>query len=83
MTAIQPARLLNRAAVIARTGLSRSGLYRLEAEGRFPRRILLTPRHAVYVEAEIQGWIEARIKAGSAPAYVGRLNKPIEPVSIK
>jgi len=33
----------------------------LEAEGRFPKRVRLTPRTYAYIETELDGWLEARI----------------------
>lgn len=49
-------------AVIARTGLSRSTLYRFIAEGKFPKPILIGARAIGFVETEIDDWIEARIR---------------------
>jgi prophage regulatory protein len=49
--------------VCACTGLSRSTLYRLEAEGLFPRRVKIAKRSVAYREAEILEWIESRDKA--------------------
>jgi prophage regulatory protein len=46
------------------TGLSRSLLYQMEAEQRFPKRIHLTARAVGWVEGEVQGWLAERI-AGS------------------
>lgn len=49
--------------VRARTGLSRSEIYRREALGQFPRRVSLGARSVGWPSEEIQAWIEARIRA--------------------
>lgn len=43
------------------TGLRRSMIYQLEADGNFPRRVKLATRAVGWVESEIRGWIAARI----------------------
>lgn len=48
--------------VKARTGLSRSEVYRRESLGQFPRRVLLGARSVGWSSSEIQDWIEARIR---------------------
>lgn len=55
---ITPARLIRLPAVIARVGIKRSMIYRLMGEGRFPKSRSLGPKCAVWVEAEINQWIE-------------------------
>jgi prophage regulatory protein len=41
-------------------GLCRSMIYRLESEGRFPRRIKLGLRAVGWIESEIDAWIRER-----------------------
>ena len=48
-------------AVKAQTGLSRSTIYALMAEGRFPKPIKLGERAVGWAEAEVSAWIEARM----------------------
>lgn len=48
--------------VRARTGLSRSEIYRREAIGQFPKRVALGARSVGWVADEIQTWIEERIR---------------------
>ena len=48
--------------VMARTGLSRSELYRREALSQFPRRVSLGARSVGWPSDEVQDWIEARIR---------------------
>lgn len=49
--------------VIARTGLSRSTLYRLASLGQFPRPIKLGERSSAWNSTEIDAWIADRIAA--------------------
>ncbi|WP_310046514.1 AlpA family transcriptional regulator [Luteibacter sp. 3190] len=58
-----PIQFLRLPTVCARTGLSRSQVYRLEAEGRFPRRVKLALSTSAWVESEIQRWSAERIAA--------------------
>ena len=43
------------------TGLRRSMIYQLEADGNFPKRVKLATRAVGWVESEIRDWIAARI----------------------
>jgi prophage regulatory protein len=52
-----PARLIRLPEVIARVGLKRSSIYQRMAEGRFPKGRSLGPRCTVWVEAEINAWV--------------------------
>lgn len=47
--------------VIDRTGLGRSSIYKLMAEGQFPKNINLFNRSVGWVEQEVQDWIQKRI----------------------
>ena len=47
----------------ARTGLSRSTIYKLEAEGKFPKRIKLGERAVGWRTSDIDAWIESRTSA--------------------
>lgn len=58
-----PFRFLRLREVCARTGLSRSQIYRLESIGRFPRRIKLGELASAWIEAEVQQWCVERISA--------------------
>lgn len=53
-----PARLLRLPEVIDRVGLRRSAIYQRMSEGRFPKSRSLGPKCAVWVEAEIDEWIQ-------------------------
>ncbi|MEO6091425.1 MAG: AlpA family transcriptional regulator [Novosphingobium sp.] len=50
-------RLLRLPEVMARVGLKRSAIYQRMSEGRFPKSRSLGPKCAVWVEAEIDAWI--------------------------
>lgn len=47
--------------VIERTSLSRSTIYEMMAQGRFPRPVKLNLRSNGWVEAEINDWLESRV----------------------
>lgn len=54
-----PARLLRLPEVMDRVGLRRSAIYQRMSEGRFPKSRSLGPKCAVWVEAEINDWIQS------------------------
>ena len=45
------------------TGLGKTKIYELQAEGTFPMRVQLTTRSVAWVEADVQAWLAARIEA--------------------
>lgn len=51
-------RLIRLPEVMARVGLKRSAIYQRMSEGRFPKSRSLGPKCAVWVEREIEEWIE-------------------------
>jgi prophage regulatory protein len=53
-----PQRLLRLPEVMARVGLRRSAIYQRMSEGRFPKCRSLGARCSVWVEAEINDWID-------------------------
>jgi prophage regulatory protein len=56
-----PQTLLRLPEVIRRTGLSRSMIYLLQAESKFPRSIAISERAVGWLEADVDGFIEARV----------------------
>ena len=58
-----PLAILRRKQVESRTGLKRSTIYAKVAAGDFPAPIRLGLRSVGWVEAEIEGWLQARISA--------------------
>lgn len=52
-----PGRLIRLPEVMSRVGLKRSSIYQRMSEGRFPKSRSLGPKCAVWVEAEVDNWI--------------------------
>ena len=52
------------AAVKARTGMSRSSIYKAIQDGHFPTPIAIGRRAVGWLESDITAWIESRPKAG-------------------
>jgi prophage regulatory protein len=50
--------LLRLPAVIERTGLSRSTIWRLEHAGKFPRRRRVSANVVAWLEIEVAAWIQ-------------------------
>ena len=53
----QPECFLRIKTVLARTGLSRSGLYRKISEGKFPRQIKISERSCAWRQSAVDAWI--------------------------
>ncbi|RWR04190.1 helix-turn-helix transcriptional regulator [Paenirhodobacter populi] len=53
----QPDRIIRMKTVLARTGLSKSTLYRKIAEGTFPPRLKISANGAGWHESEIDRWV--------------------------
>ena len=56
-------RLLNRAAVLARLGITKTTLYRWMREDGFPAPLRCGARCVRWVEAEITAWVQSRPRA--------------------
>jgi prophage regulatory protein len=56
-------KLLRLPQVKASTGLSKSSIYARIAEGKFPKQIPLGSRLVVWVESDIQNWINEQVLA--------------------
>jgi len=65
-----PLRLLRRAAVERKTGLSRSSIYRLMSApgGDFPSPVHLSTNVVAWIESEIDEWISRRVSASRSGA---------------
>lgn len=61
-------RLLRLAQVISLTGLGKTKIYDLQAEGSFPMRVQITARSVGWVEAEVQAWLARRVAARAIPS---------------
>lgn len=55
-------RVLRLTQVREATGLSRSMIYQLEAENRFPKRIRLGTRAVGWLQNEVHAWISSRLQ---------------------
>lgn len=55
--------LIRRKQVEARTGLSRTTIYRRISEGQFPKPVRLGGRTVGWIDQEIQEWINRQIAA--------------------
>lgn len=62
--------LLRLPAVISRTGLSRSSIYRAEADpdSGFPKRVKVGKRATAWLASEIDSWISRRVAASREEA---------------
>jgi predicted DNA-binding transcriptional regulator AlpA len=56
-----PNKFLRRRSVLAKVGISNTLLFNLEKAGKFPQHILLTPRCAVWLEADVDEWMRQRL----------------------
>lgn len=58
-----PKVILRLPAVKEKTSLSRSSIYRLEAEGTFPRRVILSVNSVGWYEHEVDAFLASRPRA--------------------
>ncbi|OWY37661.1 hypothetical protein CEK28_15635 [Xenophilus sp. AP218F] len=49
--------------VIKATGLSRSSLYALIQQGKFPKQIQLSPRCVAWLSTDVESWLAERVAA--------------------
>ncbi|MGO8778926.1 MAG: helix-turn-helix transcriptional regulator [Rhodomicrobium sp.] len=63
-------RLIRLKVVLSRVGYSRSTIYALIKEGRFPQQVKIGPRASAWDEDEVQEWINSRAKPAPAEANV-------------
>jgi len=63
----RPIQILRLPEICKTTGLGRSMVYQLEAQGRFPSRVRISDRAVGWIEEEIQGWLAERISRSRAP----------------
>lgn len=59
--------ILRLPAVKSRTGLSRSAIYSLIAQGNFPKQIFLGERTVGWLEEEIEAWLSIQIQHSRNP----------------
>ena len=65
--------VLRRRQVEMRTGLARSSIYALIADGQFPAPIRLSAHTVGWLEHEINDWIAERTKASRHTAPTGEI----------
>jgi len=63
-----PTNVLRLPAVMARTGFSRSAIYKMVAVGSFPRPVLLHVRAVGWIESDVEAWLQSRVAASRAQA---------------
>lgn len=63
--------ILRLRSVKVRTGLSRSSIYALIADGRFPRQISLGTRSVGWIESEVEDWLIQQISASRGDSFIG------------
>jgi prophage regulatory protein len=71
-TPSKPQRLLSFSSVTARTGLSRSTLWRLERTKSFPSRRQLSANRVGWLEHEVDEWVSGRRKVSSGQPDLNR-----------
>ncbi|MCW8880322.1 MAG: AlpA family transcriptional regulator [Kangiellaceae bacterium] len=59
-------RILRMCDVVKMTGLSRSTIYNLVTEEKFPAQIKLTERTVGWLESEVEDWLKERIESRPA-----------------
>lgn len=64
--------------VCKRTGISRTRVYKLEGEGRFPARVELGPNSVGWYEHEVSEWCAAR-RRRRLPVASQNLPEPVRP----
>jgi prophage regulatory protein len=57
-----PERFMNPKSVIAKVCLSKTEIYQRINSGRFPKPIALGPRKVVFLESEIDAWMQQQIE---------------------
>lgn len=65
-------RFMRLSEVCRRVGLPKSTLYKLMADGDFPRQVKPTPRTSAWLEEEIDGWQMERIAASRTQGDAAR-----------
>lgn len=63
--------------VCAKIGISRTRVYELEHDGRFPARIELGPNSVGWYESEVDEWIVARPRRSSGGQNVPQTSAPL------
>jgi prophage regulatory protein len=70
-------RLLRLPQVIDATGLGKTTIYALQAEGDFPMRVKITAHSVAWVEEEVQVWLTARIERARSETAAPETQLPL------
>jgi prophage regulatory protein len=62
--------------VIDATGLGKTTIYALQAEGDFPMRVKITAHSVAWVEEDVQAWLAARIERARSESAAPRTQRP-------
>ncbi len=62
----QPDRFIRESEVARITALSRTTRWRLERDGKFPRRRRISASAVAWLENEVQDWLRSRLKESPA-----------------
>ncbi len=62
-------RFLRICQVVAKVGLSRPTIWRLEQTGEFPKRRQLGKNSVAWLEEEVEEWIRSREVVGNTPSH--------------
>ena len=68
---IRRIRMLRLAQVIEMTGLGKTKIYELQADGSFPPRVQITGHSVGWVESEVQDWLATRVALSRARSSAG------------
>ena len=69
-------RAIRRPEILAKTGVSATTIYNLEKRGEFPQHFMLTPRCAVWFEAEVDAWLDQCMVNPASPAQPSPARAP-------
>ena len=56
-----PLRFMRLTEVIRMTGLRKTTIYQLQADGEFPQRVQITAHCVGWIESEVQAWLNQRV----------------------
>jgi predicted DNA-binding transcriptional regulator AlpA len=62
-----PIRMLRLSQVIDMTGLGKTKIYELQAQGQFPMRVKITVNRVGWVEEQVQEWLARRVELSNPP----------------
>lgn len=66
-----PMTLISKKQLLQMIPLSDRGIYKLEQDGKFPKRIALSSRSVAWILEEVEAWIRERRDSGERALYPG------------